>query len=454
MSDPRSNLAAAITRYHQLVREDGSSPQQLEELLARQVEENILFGGRAMATCLRPAFLTEELYHRVEWAAGAVRTALDAVSPRILAEPELHEALGLTPFERELAAIPTPVRRFSHTTRLDAFFTASSFRFVEVNAESPAGAAYCHHLARLYRDTPVFQRFTIEHPVRFISPLEHLVHGLLRAYHEEADGIASHPTFAIVDFLDIPTYPEFLLVKEYFERFGFPCLIGDPRDVEVDGEGWAVLQGRRIDVLYRRLLVNELYPIRHDVPSLLAAYRAGRTVFINSFRSKLLHKKAIFALLSDPNFTQALPGEVQRALEEHVPWTRRLVPGFAEVEGKRVDLLEYVLRNRQRLVLKPNDEYGGKGVVLGFAASDQEWHDAVSAGADGSLVVQELVEIHREPFLHRLNGEWQEVHSVVDLDPYLNGSLLGGCLTRISSTNLANVTAGGGTLPLFLLTDR
>ncbi len=454
MSDPRSELAVAIARYHQLMREDLDSPRQLAELLERQRGENILFGGRAMATCLRPAFLTEELYRRVEWAAGAVRAALDAVSPRILAEPGLQESLGLTPFERELATIPTPLRRLSHTTRLDAFFTAQSFRFVEVNAESPAGLAYCHHLARLYRSLPVFQRFAAEHPVRFISPLEHLLHGLLRVYHEEASGAASHPTFAIVDFLDIPTYPEFLLIKEYFERHGFPCLIGHPREVEVDGEGWAVLQGRRIDVLYRRLLVNELYPIREEARDLLAAYRAGRTVFVNSFRSKLLHKKAIFALLSDPAFTGGLAADVQRALAEHVPWTRRLVPSFAEVDGKRVDLLEYVRRQRPRLVLKPNDEYGGKGVVLGFAASDGEWEEAIAQGSDGSLVVQELVEIHREPFLHHLEGTWQEVQSVVDLDPYLNGPLPGGCLVRISSTNLANVTAGGGTLPLFLLTDR
>jgi len=61
------------------------------------------------------------------------------------------------------------------------------------------------------------------------------------------------------------------------------------------------------------------------------------------------------------------------------------------------------------------------------------------------------VEIHREPFLQLVEGEWQDVESVVDLDPYLNGALVGGCLTRVSFTHLANVTAGGGTLPLFIL---
>ena len=43
------------------------------------------------------------------------------------------------------------------------------------------------------------------------------------------------------------------------------------------------------------------------------------------------------------------------------------------------------------------------------------------------------------------------VPTIIDLDPYLNGPLMGGCLTRTSASNLANVTAGGGTLPMFIL---
>lgn len=451
MSAPRSDLAALIAEYHREVLADVNAAAQREELIDWQRQGNVLFGGRIMASSLRPVFLTEELAAEVEHAALSVRKALDLLTPSLLTQESLQDALDLTPFERELASFPSPLRRLSHTTRLDSFATATSFRFVEVNAESPAGLGYSHHLASLYRKLPVFQRFTARHPVRFVSPLQHLLHGLLRAWSEEADGAASHPTFAIVDFLDIPTYPEFLLVKEYFENYGFPCLIADPREVEVDSEGYAVVQGRRIDVLYRRLLVNELEPIRADAKALIAAARAGRTVFVNSFRSKLLHKKAIFALLSDPSLTCHFPDWVQRALAEHVPWTRRLLPGFTSVGDAQVDLLEYVRQQRARLVLKPNDEYGGKGVVLGFAVTQQEWEEAIEAASGGTMVVQELVDIHREPFLERTDGTWQEVESIVDLDPYLNGATVGGCLTRISASHLANVTAGGGTLPLFIL---
>lgn len=452
MLSSRAELDQAIAAWRELILADPrAAAEQQEQLLAWQREGNVLFGGRAMALSLRPALLPEGTYRQVARAAAAVRQALDELTPHILHEVALQDELGLTEEERELAAILTPLQQLSATTRLDAFFTPGSFRFVEVNAESPAGLAYCHHLAEIYRRLEIFQRFAARFPLRYVSPLRHLLHGLLRAYFEEHDGRQEHPTFAIVDFLDIPTYPEFLLVKAYLESHGYPCEVCDPRQLELDGEGYVVANGRRVDILYRRLLVNELLPIRAEAQAFLAGYRAGRTLYINSLRAKLLHKKAVFDLLTRADITGRLPAHLQEALATHVPWTRRLRDTVTTTPDGQGELLAWVRRNRSRLVLKPNDEYGGKGVVLGFAVSEREWDEALAVGADGSYVVQELVDIRREPFLQWDGSTWQEVECVVDLDPYLNGPLVGGCLTRVSSTHLANVTAGGGTLPLFIL---
>ena len=72
-------------------------------------------------------------------------------------------------------------------------------------------------------------------------------------------------------------------------------------------------------------------------------------------------------------------------------------------------------------------------------------------GLKEGFVVQEMVDIYREPFLMKTPEGWKTVPCIIDLDPYLNGPLMGGCLTRISAGKLANVTAGGGSLPSFIL---
>ncbi len=448
----RHQIEAAIRQYHRLIEQNlTSAEQQLEMLYGMQRDRRVLFGDRPMAHSLRPTFLEESMYTAVQDTVYLIRQAVLRIAAAHFHDRQLlRDELGMEEWELELADIETPVIRMSATSRMDSFMTEDSFKFVEINGESPAGIAYVTELAKIYRELPVFQWFTQKHPVRFVSPLEHTVAGLLRVYHEEFDGPHEKPAFAIVDRLDVPTIHEFELVRAYLERMGYACEVVDPRALEVK-DGWVYANGRKIDILYRRLLMNEYREIADQCPAFLEGYKAGKTVYLNTFRSKLVHKKAIFTFLTDPKYTSVLTPEQQHAVARHIPWTRTLRHQKTTFRGLTIDLLNFIAANRQYFVIKPNDEYGGSGVTLGFQSTLAEWETAIERGLQGHFVVQETVEIHREPFLVKTAGGWKNVPSVIDLDPYLNGPLLGGCLTRISATNLANVTAGGGTLPMFIL---
>ena len=448
----REQIDPAIRHYHRLIEQNlTSAEQQLEMLYGMQRDRHVLFGDRPMAHCLRPTFLEESMYTRVQDTVYLIRQAVLRVASAFFHDHALlKEELGMEDWEIELASIGTPVIRMSATSRMDSFMTEDSFKFVEINGESPAGIAYVTELAKIYRELPVFQWFTEKYPVRFVSPLEHTISGLLRVYHEEFGGFEEKPAFAIVDHLDVPTIHEFELIRAYLERMGFPCEVVDPRSLECR-DGWIYANGRKIDILYRRLLMNEYYAMRDECPAFLEGYKAGKTVYLNTFRSKLVHKKAIFSFLTDPRYTSVLTPEQQYAVAAHIPWTRTLRHQKTTYRGLTIDLLNFIASNRQYFVIKPNDEYGGAGVTLGFASTSAEWETAIQKGLQSRFVVQEVVDIHREPFLMKSESGWKNVPAVIDLDPYLNGPLLGGCLTRISATNLANVTAGGGTLPMFIL---
>lgn len=447
----QAKIKPAVDHYHNLiVRDLGAADEQLAMLYQLQQENRTTFGGRPLSHSLRPAFLSEEQYTRMQDVVYLIRQAILQIAATFFNDKDSLADLQLTEWELEMASIPTNVIRFSATARLDAFMTANSFKFVEVNGESPAGAAYSHHLAQVYRQLPIFREFEKSYPVRFVSPLEHLIDGLVRIYHEEFDGAEERPAFAIVDFLDVPTYNEFVLIKEYLERFGYPCEICDPRNLECK-DGWIYANGRKIDILYRRLLMNEFHDVLDESQAYLDGYKAQKTCYLNSFRSKLVHKKSIFAYLTDSRYTRILNTLQLQAIREHIPWTRVVRPQQTNYQGRMVDLIDYVRANREKFVLKPNDEYGGKGVVLGFESSESEWDSGLAMALQHGYVVQEIVDIHREPFMMKTGDGWMEVPTVLDLDPYINGPLMGGCLTRTSTSNLANVTAGGGTLPTFIL---
>ena len=446
-------LQHAINDYHALIARDlDAAEEQLGALRQMQIEQKVTFGDRPLADSLRPTFLTEATYNTVQDTVYLIRQAILIIAAAFFNDERiLKEELGLEDWEIELASIPTNVIRLAAMSRMDSFMTKDSFKFVEVNAESPAGMAYIHELGRIYRELPLFKEFERQHPVRFVSPMEHTLAALLRTYHEEFDGREERPALAIVDQLDTPTIHEFNLLKAYFERMGFPCKVVDPRGLDCR-DGWVYANGRKIDILYRRLLMNEFYAMKDDCAAFLEGYLAQKTCYLNSFRTKLVHKKALFCFLTDERYTHLLTPEQQEVLRQHIPWTRLLREQTTTFRGLKIDLVEFVRANRKYFVIKPNDAYGGKGVTLGFAASQAEWETAIAQSFHADFVVQEVVDIHREPFLAKTDdGSWDLVPTIIDLDPYLFGPLMGGCLTRTSATNLTNVTAGGGTLPMFIL---
>lgn len=440
----------AVDYYNQLINENlSAAEEQTRMLLSLQKEHGTLFGGRPLTTSLRPMFLGEFTYQYIQDTVYVLRQAILKIAAVFFNDRKVLNELGLTDLEISLCAIPTNVIRLSATARLDAFLTDTSFRFVELNAENPAGIAYMHEMAKIYYKLPIFQEFMKRYPVRFVSPLEHTVSGLLRVYHEEFDGKEEKPTFAIVDHLDVPTYPEFVLVKDYLERNGYPCEISDPRNLECR-DGWIYANGKKIDILYRRLLMNEFFGMIDDCKAYLEGYHAQKTCYLNSFRSKLVHKKHIFSLLTDPEYTKVLNNAEIKAIRNHIPWTRKMRHAKERYRGMVIDLVEYARKYKDTFILKPNDDYGGQGVVLGFQCSPTEWDAAIDNALRHDFVVQEVIEIGKEPFMLQIEGEWKMMSTVIDLDPYLNGPLMGGCLTRTSFNNLANVTAGGGSMPMFI----
>jgi uncharacterized circularly permuted ATP-grasp superfamily protein len=192
----------------------------------------------------------------------------------------------------------------------------------------------------------------------------------------------------------------------------------------------------------------------HVAKALLQAYLGGDVTVVNSFRAKLLHKKMSLALLSDDRYRPLYTPVQRRAIAKHVPWTRKVREGHTTYGTKNVDLVDFVMRQKDRLVLKPNDEYGGKGVILGWTVERREWEQTLLTALTASYVVQEKVPVPREPFPVLLD-RMHFLDLAVDCDPYLFWGKVGGQLTRLSSSALLNVTAGtGSVVPTYVVEGR
>jgi hypothetical protein len=392
-----------------------------------------------------------EAYEEIRAVCRGIFRAIEKVEDRL--GTELWSRVDLTPEERELVAIDPGYRRSSPTSRLDSFLTTSSYQFVELNAESPAGIGYFEELCRVFLDLPIVKKFQERWTLGAFQARRRVLDVLLSSYRE-AGGRAERPTIAIVDYEDVPTRTEHHLFRAYFESQGYPSLVCDPRHLTYEG-GVLRHAGQAIDIIYKRLLVNEFLERIDELQPLLRAARERAVTLVNPFRCKPIHKKAIFAVLTDDELQPLFTPEERAAIAAHVPWTRRVVEGRTTRQGAPIDLPRFIVEQRERLVMKPNDEYGGKGVFIGWETSPGDWEAALATALQTSYVVQEKVELQRLEFPELTSaGDIVFRDLVVDFDPFVFDGEVEGFLTRLSGTSLANVTSGGGQVPAFLVTPR
>ena len=435
-------LQAAIATYHDLL-EGALAEDSQAELDAQLRRRGLFFGERPLCSVLRPRFLTVGQLATLRREGAVLLRAFAKAYEAATVDPDIRAQFGLTEWEDRLVRHEPGFRAPSPTSRLDAFFSGDGLRFTEYNAETPAGAAYNDALTELFYTLPVMRTFLRLYRLQPLPARHGVIHELLASFEEWA-GRRERPNVAILDWEEVPTYSEFRLFRDHFAAQGIDCRIVDPRDVEYR-DGRLVADDFRITLIYKRVLISELVErggIDHPV---IRAVLDGAVCMVNPFRCKILHKKASLAVLSDERNAALFDVEERAAIERLVPWTRNVADRATTFGGTRIDLMDFALRHRDQLVLKPNDEYGGKGIILGWEVDDGSWERALRAALDEPYILQDRIHLPYEPYPSVVDGTLVIADRMLDTAPFVHhGEYVDSCLTRLSTAALLNVTAGGG----------
>jgi hypothetical protein len=392
---PEARLAELIRRIR-----DESPRRHL--IYAREGQDDII---RVMACPI--TVLPEQLAY-LHSVSLTMLGALKRLPDLYFEDAEVREVLRLGPEEEAwLREFWTPTQRENNPVfgRLDAVadfispMWKDSLRFLEPNLSCvgglhlvPAGERLVADLVLpLLRELDDGLRLEVGTDIRELLMQEVLDH--LQAVGRPARSLC------FVEFLSAAgTGPdEQGSLAEYFhDRYGLKVLHADPSELSLrDGEVYC--QGVPVDLVYRDYEVRDLLAIQREganVEALRELFRQNRVV---SSIGAEVDQKSCWEVLTDLRLTQRhFSAEERQVFRRHVLWTRLLADRRTLLpDGQTGSLLEYVHRERETLVLKPNRSYGGKGVVLGHLLAQGEWEAAVGqALADGDRwVVQQLASI-------------------------------------------------------------
>ena len=438
-----------IAKYHQaLARDDGLTSEFFARLKTMMRERRLIYGSREISHALRPHFLTSRQYAILTHSSEVLAGASEKVAKALLSEPSRMQTVGLTEREIKLALVEPRQSTSVKTSRLDAFVHGYEVKFVEYNAENPSSLADQEGLNEILCEVTAMRNMAQQYELRQFSPARRLLRMLLDTFREW--GGTGVPNIAILDWDGLPTAPEFALLADLFASHGVATVICTPEQLQYEN-GRLRCGAFAIDLVYKRVIINELLAACDDSHPLIRAYIAGDVCLVNSFRCKMVHKKAVFELLTDKANANWFTAREKDVVRRTVPWTRRVTQRKTDYRGVEVDLIEHIRKHQRQFVIKPNDDYGGRGVSFGERATSSEWDAALSEALAGDYVVQEKIELQTEIFPIFSESGWDLQPMYVDTNPFLFNGRVGGAMVRLSGSPVVNVTAGGSETGFFVV---
>lgn len=467
--------------YDEMFCEDGA-PRPRMEMVARRLQSladgDLLRHQKAAESMLRNLGITFAVYGhqdgtekvwpfdilpRViesdEWAVierglkqriRALNLFLDDIynERRVLKEKIIPEELILSAktYRAQCAGLKPPQGVWCHVTGTDLVRDRDGqFYVLEDNLRCPSGVSYVLENREVMKRTfpQVFQGVSI-------SPVEDYPERLLATLQACAPAGVLDPAVVVLT--------PGIFNSAYFEH----SFLAQKMGVElVQGSDLAVRNGcvmmqttrglKRVDVIYRRIDDDFLDPktFRADsalgVPGLMEVYRAGRVTLANAPATGIADDKAVYAYV--PQLIKFYLGE--EAILPNVPTY------LCDDPSDR----QYVLEHLHELVVKPVNESGGYGILMGPQSTLEQrgqYVDLIRANPR-NYIAQPMLTLSTAPTV--IDDHLEARH--IDLRPFVLCSgediyVLPGGLTRVAlrqGSMIVNSSQGGGSKDTWVLVN-
>lgn len=318
-----------------------------------------------------------------------------------------------------------------------------TFRVLEDNVRIPSGVSYViENRQAMIKNLPEALRGK---PIRHVTDYPRKLYNALK---KTAPKGVMEPTIVVLT--------PGVFNSAYFEHALLAGLMGvelvEGRDLVVRGNHvyMRTTDGeQKVDVIYKRVDDDFVDPLQFKSDSVLGcvglvnAVRAGNVTIANAIGNGVADDKLLYTYV---------PDLIRYYLNEE--------PILPNVDTYRLEVpedLAYSLDHLEELVVKPVDGAGGKGLVVGSKATDEELdvlREKLLADPRG-WIAQPIVQLSTVPVY--VDGKFSPRH--VDLRPFCVNSgdelyVLPGGLTRVALTEgslVVNSSQGGGSKDTWVL---
>ena len=372
-------------RYAKIVRERYEVNRQSAKAAFDYIRNSTaVCRGEAIPCLYIPKLFTPEAHDHLNNAAQTICTILDKVIQRYLTDPDYRKLFPFSPELEELILLESGYPQLLPIARLDIFFNEDdfSFQFCEFNADGASAMNEDRELSIALRDTDAYlqmqQDFTFT-PYEYFDSWVHEFMALYATYNRKVN----NPRVIITDFMELGTPSEFVVFAEAFRRAGIEADICEIRDLTYTDGNLCTPDGKRVDAVYRRAVTRDVMDNAAHVQPFIQAARDNAACIVGHFRTQIIHNKATFIILRQPETLAFLTPHEREYVLRHIPETLWLKKGAFDLDG--------VLANKDAWIIKPDDLYASRGVFAGVDMTPAQWRDAVLQSMDTNYLLQRFV---------------------------------------------------------------
>jgi hypothetical protein len=410
----------------------------------------LLIGERSLLNVARPRFEARAEIAATQRVAGALTRALEAVWPLLLAA---HRSGGtrLPGFDDWISKVEAadprhidePLGSPGTVLRMDAYGIGSSTGIIELNADVPEGAVILHGIRRIFEISETWMLIRREYPVETV-PVESAQDRTLLAPWRSP----GRPRIGLVGWPEGAEAVTARMLATHLNLHGYRTAVASPEDCECDGKRF-LAGGEPVDIVYRLCHLPDIFARPKECQALLEAARGGVVPIVNPLAAEIFSHKYLLALLGQPPWNESIAPGDRGLIEKALPWGAVVAEGPCRTpEGETRDLTAWISSRRENLVLKGAHGQGGGDVMLGWTVDQAAWDAFLTRLLTEGGVVQSRLPAPRDTYPLIASGSPRE-EFFEDTIAYVFDGIPAGLGSRLSRTEITNVSRGGSLVPVY-----
>ena len=437
-------MKKAFSDYKKIITTAPQEYQQDFRNIYQQLENShAYYQGQVIPFLYHPFFFSskeEEFFSQITRQLSSI---LEKVIDKYINDAEFRSHFNFSSELEELILCDPGYQNNFPMARFDIFYYGlGSLKFCELNADGSSGMVKSNILEEHFKDAAAVEELEEEYEVENWELVDSWLETMFNAYYEFAS-TSEKPNIAIMDFNNYGMVGEFKYFKELLQERGYNVKIVDPRDLEYKGNN-LYSSDFRIDLIYRRAVTTDLMDHYQELEDFWQAYKEQDVCLVGPLRSQIIHNKIIFAILHDQEKVSFLSEEEQDFIAEYIPYTEL-------IDTQNEKQLNKVLAEQEQLVLKPLDDYGANGVIVGADVSPEKWQKEVTRiWEEGqNYLVQEFCSLPEKELLEFDNSDINYNSYKYILGLFTYSQTFKGVYTRVDQQNVIASSTGCSTLPNF-----